>query len=103
MTYFKATRPDGTDFYTGQIHYASALETGITLKHPHPGEEGTSADHYFSVATVATDCTSFSWPARLFEVEVVGETWAPSSAMPNKRAGTALKVVRELPAWQLFG
>ena len=29
MTYWKATRPDGTDFYTGEVDYAAALTSGV--------------------------------------------------------------------------
>jgi hypothetical protein len=101
---YKASRPNGTDFYTGKIDYAAALKSKKSLKHPRPGSVGSpDAAGYISVATLTTDCTSFQWPARLFEVEIVGESWTPSSSMPNKRAGHELKVVRELPAWQLFG
>lgn len=102
---FKATRPDGTDFYTGKIDYAAAAKwKKKTLKHPNPGGVGSSdAGGYISVATIETDCTSFRWPARLFEVEAVSESWTPSTSMPNKRAAHEITVVRELPAWRLFG
>ena len=68
-TYFKATRPDGRDFYTGTVDYAGALASGETLVHPSPHKRGASG--YWSVATVPTDCTGMSWPCRLFEVEPV--------------------------------
>ncbi|HEY2644056.1 MAG TPA: hypothetical protein VGI56_09930 [Galbitalea sp.] len=99
---FKATRPNGTDFKTGRIHYDLV---GGTVKHPHPLTAGDpDASGYISVATVATDCTSFNWPARLFEVEIVGEKWAPhAGSMPNKMAGHEIRILAELPAWQLFG
>lgn len=101
---FKATQPDGTDFYTGKISYLNALKTGDKLIHPNPGVlRSGDASGYISISTVATDCTSFRWPARLFEVEPVGDVWAPSSSMPNKRAVAELRILRELPAWQLFG
>jgi hypothetical protein len=101
---FKATRPNGTDFYSGKYDYAAALKSKKPVAHSFPGKVGSGeASGYISVAMVETDCTSFRWAARLFEVEVVGETWAPSSSMPNKRAAHEVMVIRELPAWQLFG
>jgi hypothetical protein len=33
-TYYKATRPDGTDFRTGTIDYAAALASGEVIHHP---------------------------------------------------------------------
>jgi hypothetical protein len=98
-TYFKACRPDGTDFRTGTIDYL----TGDTIAHP-DYRKGVDAAHYLSVSTSAADCTGFAWPARLLEVEAVGEVTTPHpSNLPNKRAVKAVRVVRVLPAWQLFG
>ena len=104
-TYFKATRPDGTDFYSGKISYLKALENDTLVLHPLPLRPGaTQAMGYLSVATVPTDCTGFTWPARLFEVEAPGDVWTPHSGdLPNKRATTQIRVLRELPAYMLFG
>jgi hypothetical protein len=99
--YYKATRPDGTDFRTGTIDYAAALISGEVLRHPAKrvkNDPGT----YLSVATVPTDCTGFRWPCRLFEVEAVGRPLL-ADGLPNKRAVSALRVVRELPAHEVFG
>ena len=98
--YYKATRPDGTDFRTGTIDYAGALERGETLTHP-GGSTGTAAD-YFSVSVEAADCTGFRWPCRLFRVEPV-EPWDPGGSVPNKRACLSLRVVEELPAHLALG
>ncbi len=104
-TYFKAVRPDGLDFHSRTIDYGKAAKSrSKKIKHPSPVAGSDSAARYFSVATVPTDCTGFTWPARLFEVEPVGDVWTPhAESMPNKRAAAALKILRELPAWQLFG
>lgn len=104
-TYYKAVRPDGTDFRTGTIDYAAALASGGTVKHPHPGDPLTGgAEGYLSAATVATDCTGMLWPCRLFEVEPVGVQWVPDAyGLPHKVACHALKVVRELPAHEALG
>lgn len=99
-TYYKAVRPDGTDFYTGKVDYLA----GGVLEHPYPVHGSDDARHYFSVSTSVTDCTGFSWPARLLEIEPVGEVRSPDVArLPNKRAVTALRVVRELDAKLLLG
>ena len=31
-SYYKATRPDGTDFYTGTVDYGAALASGDTIR-----------------------------------------------------------------------
>lgn len=104
MPHYKATRTNGTDFYSGKIDYAAALKDATPIVHPAPGALGSqSAGGYISVATVPTDCTAFQWPCRLFEVEPVGESWAPSRGMPNKRAAHKVKVVAEIESWRVFG
>lgn len=101
--YWKATRLNGTDFFTGAIDYAYAQATGQPVVHPRP-ERGCSARGYFSVATTATDCTGMEWPCRLFVVEPIGETWVPDpSDLPHKVACLQLRVVEELPATLALG
>ncbi|CAN5419648.1 hypothetical protein BH09ACT9_BH09ACT9_00140 [soil metagenome] len=100
-TLYKAVRPDGKDFHTGKIDY---LAEGI-IEHPlKGGRNRTDAEFYLSVSVTPTDCTGFSWLARLLEVEAVGDVWTPhSGSLPNKRAVKALRVVRELDAKLLLG
>jgi len=100
-TYYKATRPDGMDFYTGTVDYAAALASGEILRHPETRRRDQPAT-YFAVATVPTDCTGMKWPCRLFAVHGIGKPMT-SSALPNKRAFSALRVVEELPSWQALG
>ncbi len=103
--YFKATRPDGTDFRTGTVNYLAALASGTTVRHP-CGESGmiaNRADTHLSVSVVAADCTGMAWPCRLFRVEPVGEILDNLTASPNKRACSALKVAEELPAHTALG
>ena len=107
---YKATRPDGTDFYSGTVDYAAALASGETITHTDRRYKGwpnghphRDAGYYLSVATVPTDCTGFSWPCRLFEVETVDE-WTPGAeGLPNKRATLSLRVVAELDASAALG
>ncbi len=103
--YFKATRPDGTDFRTGTVNYLAALASGETIRHPcaESGMIANRADTYLSVSVVATDCTGMAWPCRLFRVEPVGEILDNLTASPNKRACSALKVAEELPAHTALG
>ena len=105
LTYFKATRPNGRDFYTNTVDYAEALATGDTITHSHPRKEQVAgrASTYLSISTSASDCTGMSWPCRLFVVEPVGRALKADSGYPNKRRVAALRVVAELPAYEAFG
>ena len=102
VEYFKATHVDGTDFRTGTIDYAAACGTGEVIRHPSARKRRDVPSTYLSVATVETDCTGSSWPARLFRVEPVGRPMKASD-LPNKRAVSALRVIEELPAHRLLG
>jgi len=109
-TFFKAVRPDGTDFHTGTIHWLPAdgepiPEGGWLVEHPNPGDVGIwDAAFYLSVSAVETDCKGFSWPARLLSVEPVGDVWTPHpGSFPRVRAAHAWRVIEELPAWQALG
>ena len=94
-TYYKAVKPNGTDFRTGRVLYA----VGETVTHPEPHKRDASG--YLSVATVPTDCTGASWPLRLFEVSA-DEVWE-CSTYPNKRCTHSLTVVREIDPWLALG
>jgi len=107
-TYYKATRPDGFSFRGSlRIDYASACGTGEVIRHPTARKVRDEPSTYLSVSVSAADCTGFSWPARLFRVEPVGRVMGagkvPLTASPSKRAVSALRVIEELPSWQVFG
>ncbi len=100
-SYYKATRPDGTDFYTGTIDYGAALASGDTIRldsdeteFPGPG--------WLHLATVPTACDGMTWPCRLFEVEPVGE-FHRGEGHPYKIGCREVRVLRELPAHEAFG
>ena len=99
-TYYKAVRPDGTDFYSGRVLWD---RVGEIVRHPAPGTE--DATGYLSVSVSPTDCTGMKWPCRLFEVEPVEDflVWEPTPSLPAKRASHAWRVVRELPAHEALG
>ena len=102
-TYYKAVRPDGTDFYSGRVLWD---RVGEIVEHPDPGSlGGDDADGYLSVSVSPTDCTGMEWPCRLFEVEQVEDclVWEPTPSLPSKRASHAWRVVRELPAHEALG
>ena len=105
IVYYKATRPDGTDFHTGAVNYGAALATGETITHPTARKDqvGDRPSTYLSISTSATDCTGFSWPCRMFVVEPVGSALKVAATLPNKRRVSALRVVAELPAHGVFG
>ena len=99
-TYYKAVRPDGTDFYSGKVLWD---RVGEIVEHPNPGTE--DARGYLSVSVSPADCTGMRWPCRLFEVEQVEDflVWEPTPSLPSKRASHAWRVVRELPAYEALG
>ena len=102
-TYYKAVRPDGTDFYSGQVLWD---RVGEIVEHPDPGSLGNDdAEGYLSVSVSPADCTGMKWPCRLFEVEPVEgvPVWEPTPSLPSKRAAHAWRVVRELPAYEALG
>ena len=102
-TYYKAVRPDGTDFYSGRIRWD---RVGEIVEHSDPGSPGErNAKGYLSVSVSPTDCTGMKWPCRLFEVEPVEDflVWEPTPGLPSKRAAHAWRVVRELPAYEALG
>ena len=102
-TYYKAVRPDGTDFYSGRVLWD---RVGEIVEHPAPGSLGSyDAEGYLSVSVSPTDCTGMKWPCRLFEVEPVEgvSVWEPTPTLPSKRASHAWRVVRELPAYEALG
>mgnify|MGYP003615713097 FL=1 len=111
MTYFKAVRMDGTDFYTGIVRWLPPVgeplpEGGLIVRHPTARKRTTGkAAHYLSVATVPTDCTGMEWPCRLARVERTrAAVWQPDpDALPNKAASWQWRVVEELDATLTLG
>jgi hypothetical protein len=97
-TYYKATRPDGTDFRTGTVSY----EVGTTLPVIEVAEgvkrQCCTSTVYHASVTPSETLIGGSWPARLFEVE--GE---PVAEEGSKRGFVTLKVIREVEAWKVFG
>jgi hypothetical protein len=101
-TYYKAARPDGTDFRTGTIHY----RVGETVRHPDDGlMRPNHPSTYLSVSVeVGEVLTGGGWPCRLFRVEPVGDMVTRTDGQyPFKRGCKALWVAEELPAHLALG
>lgn len=99
--YYKATRPDGTDFYTATVDYAAALASGEPLPELRGGAAFPGGGWYH-LATVPTECVGMSWPCRLFEVEPVGDMMM-DNAHPHKIGCRSVRVLREIEAHRVFG
>ena len=103
-TYYKAVRPDGTDFYTGETQWAppEGHEAPWIVYHPSGCQEvpSTHPRDFLSVATVPTDCTGMAWPCRLLQVRPVEGYPAVATPggkkFPNRVAATAWEVTAEL-------
>lgn len=105
-TYFKAVRPDGTDWRTGKVQWAPPPgHVGEWIvQHPTAAKIGFGGRRYLSVSTVVTDCTGMGWPCRLLTVEAAGDVTTPLPiTLPNKRAGVTFRVTGELPAHEALG
>ena len=97
-TYFKAVRPDGTDFRTGTIDYAAALG-GEPIILPEVPDPECCTSTVLHASTVPTETlVGGSWPCRLLEV-----TGTPVAQDGHKRGFFSLAVVREIDAHQALG
>lgn len=102
LTYYKATRPDGTDFQTGSIDYAAALATGQTIEHHAAKMVRDDPSTYLSVSIHPANCIGMRWPCRLFVVQPVGRI-LKAEISDSKRACRALRVTEERPAHEALG
>ena len=108
-TYYKAVRPDGTDFHTGTVQWATpgaGPTRPRTVKHPTAKQVGSDASGYLSVSTVPTDCTGMVWPCRLLTVEPVEGypvTTPNPDDLPHKRASISWRVTGEVDAHTALG
>ena len=89
--FFKAARPDGTDFHTGTIDYAAALG-GDPNTLPTVEDPQCCTGNVLHASTVAAETLGGGkWPCRLFLVE--GE---PVAVQSHKRGFFSLRVVDEI-------
>ena len=107
MTYWKATRLNGTDFHTGTVDYAAALTSGVpaTVAPDSGWDEGTDfpGPRWLHMATVPTECVGMSWPCRLFEVEPADDRGDHRPRHAHKVGATAVRVLAEVDAHVALG
>jgi len=98
VTYFKATSPDGTDFYTGKVLYevGKTIDVGPQARKRPPELCSPSVLHASDAP--AETLVGGSWPCRLFEVR--GRSVIHDG---HKHGFRRLTVVRELPAHMALG
>ena len=110
--YYKAVRPDGTDFFSGKVRWLPPVgeplpEGGLIVRHPTATTPsfGDDAADYLSVSTEPANCTGMQWPCRLARLEATdAAVWTPdATALPNKRAAVVWLVTAEVDAWQALG
>ena len=102
-TYWKAVRPDGTDFWTGTVRWLpkTPLKRPHTVRHP-SSTCAVREDHSTSLA-VSTDPTNLPgalWPMRLCRVEQVEDIIITDA---YKRQSVAWRVVEEVDPSIRFG
>ena len=96
-TYYKAVRPDGTDFATGTTRPV----VGEWMPRIDGDLELCRRGYHVSDAPAET-LIGGSWPCRLFEVEIEGGV--PAEHIDgHKRVVPTYLAIRELPAWQALG
>src|SRR6266849_1995412 len=100
--YYKAVRPDGTDFHTGSVDYAAHLASGEKLP-PIKVPKGTKRKTCSNTVYHASDTPSEtliggSWPCRLFEV--TGKSVASEG---HKHGFVTMRVVKEIESWKALG
>ena len=97
--YYKATRLDGFDFYTGKtINYADAVGGRVAVPNRR-GKAGCCTNSVLHASDMPTETLiGGSWPCRLFEV-----TGRPVAQKDHKFGFRSLRVVREVEAWQALG
>lgn len=87
--WYKATRPDGTDFYSGTVNYAAACGTGLPVTAPtgSPCDPADRATAYLSLsrepgeALTGAGWRGPAWPCRLFVCTPVGDVAAEPDQM----------------------
>ena len=100
-TYYKATRPNGTSFYDSTTKW----QVGHIVRHPNPDISlGLCSAGVLHISDAPGETlVGGSWPCRLFEVEPRSQPLLDGGSNGHKYGCTAVKVVRELPAWQVLG
>ena len=102
-TYYKAVRPDGTDFWSRRVRWVPAdglPEEGWRVDHPTSTGWGEDHSTHLCASSEPADCRGFGWPCRLLAVEPITEVHHHGG---QKWSALSWSVTRELPAWQALG
>ena len=102
-TYYKAVRPDGTDFHSGQVQWVPVdglPEEGWRVDHPTSTEWEMDHSTHLCASSELADCKGFSWPCRLLTVEPITEAHHHGR---SKWSALSWRVTGELPAWRALG
>jgi hypothetical protein len=101
MTFYKATRPDGTSFYDGMTKW----QVGRIVRHPTPDLSlGLCSAGVLHISdALGETLVGGRWPCRLFEVEPRSHPLLDGGSNGHKYGCIKVKVIRELPAWQALG
>ena len=93
--FYKATRPDGTDFATGTVKYELGEWT------PEISDLVICGRGYHVADTPSETLVGGTWPCRLFKAEVKGRagrgSWTKGDH-PHKGVYPSIRVIEELPA-----
>ena len=102
-TYYKAVRPDGTDFHSGTVQWVPVNglpEEGWRVDHPTSTEWEMDHSTHLCASSELADCKGFSWPCRLLTVEPITEAHHHGR---SKWSALSWRVTGELPAWRALG
>jgi len=96
MLYYKATRPDGTDFHTGTVSFR--VGESLPVKPELDSYECCTGQVFHASDTPSETLIGCSWPCRLFKV--AGDPVAQSD---HKFGFRTFRVVREIESWRALG
>ena len=102
-TYYKAVRPDGTDFHSGQVQWVPVdglPEEGWRVDHPTSTEWEMDHSTNLCASSEPANCIGFGWPCRLLAVEPITEAHHHGR---SKWSALSWRVTGELPAWRALG
>ena len=102
-TYYKAVRPDGTDFWSGRVRWVPAdglPEEGWRVDHPTSTEWEMDHSTHLCASSEPANCMGFWWPCRLLAVEPITEVHHHGR---SKWSALSWRVTGELPALQALG
>jgi hypothetical protein len=98
VVYFKATRPDGTDFYSGTVAYRVGETVSVSESARYRTAKCCTGSVLHASTVPAETLIGGKWPCRLFEV-----TGRPVAKEGHKRGFRKLTILREVDAHLALG